>query len=60
MSANIYPGEGKEKEQKGAGAHFTDEQTKAWRRQLTCSKSKSKSVMTSLEATLSFPSPVSQ
>lgn len=55
MSASIDPGEGRGKGQKGAGTHFTDGQTKAWRRQLSCLKSKSK-LVTSLEATLSFPS----
>lgn len=49
----------KREREKGAGSHFTDGQTKAWGRQLACSKSKSK-LVTSLETTLSLPSLVSQ
>ena len=55
----IFTLEKEEGKKKGAGSHFTDGQTKAWGRQLACSKSKSK-LVTSLEATLSLPSPVSQ
>ena len=49
----------KREREKGVGRHFTDGQTEAYGRQSACSKSKSK-LVTSLEATLSLPSLVSQ